>query len=129
VAGFIGSPQMNLIRGKAADGEVRIGDYHLPVERIKATDGGGDVTVGIRPEAWRVVSREDGGLPVNVSVVEELGADGFVYGSCDIEGAPHDLTIRISARDTVHKGDKVYVTTDPRHVHVFDTNSGERISE
>jgi multiple sugar transport system ATP-binding protein len=127
VAGFIGSPQMNLIRGKASGGEVQLGSYSLPVDLSGAR---GDVTVGVRPEAWRLVSKEEGGLPVSVTVVEELGADGFVYGSCDVEGAPHDLTIRISAaRDTVHKGDTLYVTTDPHNVHVFDSETGERIDQ
>ena len=75
-----------------------------------------------------MVSKEEGGLPVDVVVVEELGADGFVYGTCEAEGTPHDLTIRISARDTVHKGETIYVTTDPHHLHVFDSESGERLS-
>jgi multiple sugar transport system ATP-binding protein len=124
VAGFIGSPQMNLIQGKASGGEVHLGSYSLPAD----TDANGGVTIGVRPEAWRLVSKEEGGLPVQVAVVEELGADGFVYGSCDVEGAPHDLTVRVSARESVHKGDPIYVTTDPHEVHVFDTESGERLS-
>ena len=41
----------------------------------------GNITVGVRPEAWRLVSAAEGGLPINVTVVEELGADGFVYGT------------------------------------------------
>jgi len=124
VAGFIGSPQMNLIQGKASGGEVHLGSYSLPAD----TKANGGVTIGVRPEAWRLVSKEEGGLPVTVAVVEELGADGFVYGSCDVEGAPHDLTVRVSARESVHKGDTIYVTTDPHEVHVFDTESGERLS-
>ncbi|HEY6935246.1 MAG TPA: sn-glycerol-3-phosphate ABC transporter ATP-binding protein UgpC [Marmoricola sp.] len=126
VAGFIGSPQMNLIRGKASGGEVHIGKYSLGAEQLDAQSG--NVTIGVRPEAWRIVSQEDGGLPVQVAVVEELGADGFVYGSTDVEGTPHDLTIRVNARDSVRKGDTVYVTTDPHQVHVFDSESGERLS-
>jgi len=128
VAGFIGSPQMNLIEGKASGGEVQLGSYSLPVGAADTAGLSGDVTIGVRPEAWRLVSKEDGGLPVTVAVVEELGADGFVYGSCDVEGTPHELTVRISARETVHKGDTIYVTTEPSSVHVFDTESGERLS-
>jgi multiple sugar transport system ATP-binding protein len=124
VAGFIDSPRMNLIEGKASGGEVHLGSYSLPV----GADADGSVTIGVRPEAWRLVSKEEGGLPVTVAVVEELGADGFVYGSCDVEGAPHDLTVRIGAREAVRKGDTIYVTTDPHEVHVFDTESGERLS-
>ncbi|HEY6797892.1 MAG TPA: TOBE domain-containing protein, partial [Kineosporiaceae bacterium] len=116
----------NLIRGKASGGEVHIGKYSLGAEQLDAQSG--NVTIGVRPEAWRIVSQEDGGLPVQVAVVEELGADGFVYGSTDVEGTPHDLTIRVNARDSVRKGDTVYVTTDPHQVHVFDSESGERLS-
>src|ERR1700710_1229324 len=74
VAGFIGSPQMNLMEGIAKGGEVMVGEYALPV----GATANGPVTVGVRPEAWRLVSEGDGGLPVTVTVVEELGADGFV---------------------------------------------------
>ena len=52
----------------------------------------------MRPESWRVVSNSEGGLPVTVSVVEELGADEFVYGTCDVEGTPSDIIIRVSGR-------------------------------
>ncbi len=129
VAGFIGSPQMNLLEGKASGGEARIGDYSVPVDPAAASKMDGDITVGVRPEAWRIVSKESGGLPVDVTVVEELGADGFVYGTSDVAGTPHSIIIRVSDRDTVHKGDTLYVTTDPKHVHVFDTESGDRLSD
>jgi multiple sugar transport system ATP-binding protein len=129
VAGFIGSPQMNLMEGTAAEGKVKIGDYLVPVDEKAAHEMHGRVTVGVRPEAWRLVSQEEGGLPVKVTVVEELGADGFVYGTSGVEGTPHDVIIRVSARDSVHKGDTLYVTTDPHRVHVFDSETGERLSE
>jgi multiple sugar transport system ATP-binding protein len=128
VAGFIGSPQMNLLEAKASGGEARISDYSVPVDPAAAATMQGDITVGVRPEAWRMVSKEDGGLPVDVTVVEELGADGFVYGTSDVAGTPHSIIIRISDRDTVHKGETLYVTTDPKNVHVFDTESGQRLS-
>ena len=129
VAGFIGSPQMNLIEAIAADGKAKIGDYLVPVDPAAAQRMAGRITVGVRPEAWRVVSAAEGGLPVQVTVVEELGSDSFVYGTCDVEGTPSNVIIRVSARDQIGKGDTLYVTTDPRDVHVFDTESGLRLSE
>ncbi len=129
VAGFIGSPQMNLMEGTAVEGQAKIGDFMVPVDPAAASKIHGNVTVGVRPEAWRLVSENEGGLPVRVTVVEELGADGFVYGTSGVEGTPHDIIIRVSARDSVHKGDTLYVTTDPNKVHVFDTETGERLSE
>jgi multiple sugar transport system ATP-binding protein len=89
----------------------------------------GKVTVGVRPEAWRIVSESEGGLPVKVTVVEELGADAFVYGTSGVEGTPHDVIVRINGRQSVQKGETIYVTTDPNQVHVFDTESGERLSD
>ena len=61
--------------------------------------------------------------------VPYLGADGFVYGNCDVEGTPSNVIIRVSGRDKVQKGDTLYVTTDPQNVHVFDTETGERLSD
>jgi multiple sugar transport system ATP-binding protein len=129
VAGFIGSPQMNLLEAKAHEGKAQIGKYHVPVDPAAEKRMKGNITVGVRPEAWRVVSESEGGLPIDVTVVEELGADGFVYGTSDVEGTPGNVIVRVSsARDSIHKGDTIYVTTDPSNVHVFDTDSGERIS-
>ena len=129
VAGFIGSPQMNLIEGVAHGGEAKIGDYTVPVDPSASSRMKGNVTVGVRPEAWRVVTKEEGGLPVKVTVVEELGADAYVYGTSGVEGTPHDIIVRISGRQAVQKGETMYVTTDPNQVHVFDTDTGERLSE
>jgi multiple sugar transport system ATP-binding protein len=128
VAGFIGSPQMNLMEGKAAGGKVQLGNYSVPVDEAAAHKMEGNVTVGVRPENWRVVG-EGEGLPVKVTVVEELGADSYVYGTSDVEGAPSNIIIRVSGRKHPHKGETMYVTTDPHHVHVFDTDSGERLSD
>jgi multiple sugar transport system ATP-binding protein len=129
VAGFIGSPQMNLIRASAKDGKAKIGDYLVPVDEGAAHKMKGRITVGVRPEAWRLVGKEDGGMPIDVTVVEELGADSFIYGTSAVEGTPPNLIVRGSARDSIHKGDTIYVTTDPKHVHVFDTESGDRLSD
>ena len=130
VAGFIGSPQMNLLEAKAVEGKAQIGKYLVPVDPTSENKMSGNITVGVRPEAWRLVSAAEGGLPIDVTVVEELGADGFVYGTCDVEGAPGNVIVRVSsARDSIKKGDTIYVTTDPKSVHVFDTDSGERISD
>ena len=129
VAGFIGSPQMNLLEGVADDAGVKIDKYVVPVDRAAERKMSGRVTVGVRPENWRIVSDSEGGLPVDVTVVEELGADSFVYGTCDVEGVPGNMIVRVSGRKHPQKGERLYVTTDPEHVHVFDTESGERLSD
>ena len=129
VAGFIGSPQMNLLEATAVEGKAQIGDYVVPVDPTASRKMQGNITVGVRPEAWRMVTAADGGLPVKVTVVEELGSDGFVYGVSGVEGTPSNIIVRVTGRDKVAKGDTIYVTTDPQSVHVFDTESGERLSD
>src|SRR5690242_6352328 len=129
VAGFIGSPQMNLMKAKAADGQAKIGNYLVPVDPTASRKMRGNITVGVRPEAWRLVTAAEGGLPVQVTVVEELGSDSFVYGTSDVEGTPSNIIVRVPAREQVRKGDTLYVTTDPRDVHVFDTTTGLRLSD
>jgi multiple sugar transport system ATP-binding protein len=129
VAGFIGSPAMNLLSAKAVEGGARIGDYEVPIDRAAASRSTGDITVGVRPEAWRIVGAGEGGLPIQITVVEELGADAYVYGTSDVTGTPEQVVIRIDARRDHTKGETLHVTTDPHQVHVFDTESGNRLSD
>jgi multiple sugar transport system ATP-binding protein len=128
VAGFIGSPQMNLMSATAVEGKAKIGSYLVPVDPAAEHKMSGNIVVGVRPETWRQVGPDDGGLPVEVTVVEELGADAFVYGTSGVEGTPSSVIVRVSGRDAVHKGDVIHVTTDPHSVHVFDADSGERLT-
>jgi multiple sugar transport system ATP-binding protein len=128
VAGFIGSPQMNLLEAHAENGKAKIGQFEVPVDEAAAHRMKGNVTVGVRPEAWRIVG-EGEGLPVQITVVEELGSDAFVYGTSGVEGTPSNVIIRVNGRDKVHKGETVHVTTDAHHVHVFDTEAGERLCD
>ena len=126
VAGFIGSPAMNLLSAHNVDGHAKLGNIEVPIPRSAASKAGADITVGVRPESWRIV-HEGEGIPVKVTVVEELGADGFVYGTSGAEGTPDSVIVRIDARMDHRKGETIYVTTDPDKVHVFDTDSGLRL--
>jgi multiple sugar transport system ATP-binding protein len=128
VAGFIGSPQMNLVQAKAVDGQACIGDYKVPVDPEAEKKMEGDITIGVRPENWRVVGDSDGGLPIKVRLVEELGADSYVYGDSDAPGTPDTIIVRTSGRQHPTKGEVMHITTDPDYVHVFKTDSGERLS-
>jgi multiple sugar transport system ATP-binding protein len=128
VAGFIGSPAMNLLEGTAVDGQASIGDYKVPVDPEASKKMNGRVTVGVRPENWRIVGENDGGLPLEITVIEQLGADSYVYGSSDVEGVPSTVIVRVSGQKHPKKGETLHVTTDPEHVHVFDTESRDRLS-
>jgi multiple sugar transport system ATP-binding protein len=128
VAGFIGSPSMNLLPAVAGPDGAHIGGYSVPIDRTAVAKSSGNITIGVRPEAWRMLPEGETGLPVTVSVIEELGADGFLYGTTEVDGTVRDVVVRLDARRTVEKGATVHVTTDPQKVHVFETATGERLS-
>ncbi|MDO9063039.1 MAG: sn-glycerol-3-phosphate ABC transporter ATP-binding protein UgpC [Microbacterium sp.] len=128
VAGFIGSPAMNLFPADIVDGGVRLGSQTVPVDRAvlsKAT--GKQVTLGVRPEDV-TVSTSGEGLPVEVDVVEELGADGYLYGHSDVEGVRTDLVARVDGRQHSDSGDTVVISAPTTHIHLFDLQSGERLN-
>jgi multiple sugar transport system ATP-binding protein len=79
--------------------------------------------VGIRPEDL-VVAKDGKGLSVKIDVVEELGADGYLYGHVDVDGAQHSIVIRVDGRKHPVAGDTVVVAPAPKHIHVFDGESG-----
>ncbi|SDS39998.1 ABC transporter ATP-binding protein [Microlunatus soli] len=131
VAGFIGSPAMNLFEGTATEGGIKLGDYTLPVDRDVLSKAGNDknLTVGIRPENLAVAEQ---GIGLDVVMVEELGADSYLYGTLT-GGGESEITgtqyvARISARQAPGRGNTVRLAADPEHLHVFSTASGERLS-
>ena len=126
VAGFIGSPRMNLLEAKVVDGHATVGDVRISVP--PGENGVPDtVTVGVRPEAFRLVPAEQGGLPMEVLMMEELGADSYVHGFTQIGGERQLLIVRAEERGTVRKGDVVHALPDASRVHVFDTATGARL--
>jgi multiple sugar transport system ATP-binding protein len=147
VAGFIGSPAMNLVEVPITDGGVKFGNSVVPFSRealsAAADRGDGTVTVGVRPEHFDVV--EEGGavaktltkeskdapagLAVTVNVVEELGADGYVYGTAEVGGEVKDLVVRVNGRQVPEKGAQLHVVPRPGETHVFSTSTGERLSD
>ncbi|MFI0741901.1 ABC transporter ATP-binding protein [Streptomyces sp. NPDC021100] len=147
VAGFIGSPAMNLVEVPITDGGVKFGNSVVPVSReaLAAAADRGDrtVTVGVRPEHFDVVEQNGetarmlgkeaadapAGLAVTVNVVEELGADGYVYGTAEVGGEQKDLVVRVNGRRVPEKGSALHVVPRPGELHVFSTSSGERLSD
>ncbi|MGY1840154.1 MULTISPECIES: ABC transporter ATP-binding protein [unclassified Modestobacter] len=125
VAGFIGSPAMNLFDLDVVDGGVSFGDTVYPVPReVLGQSTGNKVTVGIRPED---IEFAEHGLTVEVDVVEVLGADAYVYGRTKVGDAEHDIIARADGRTPPEKGDVLHVSPRRGHVHLFDSASGERI--
>jgi multiple sugar transport system ATP-binding protein len=127
VAGFIGSPAMNLFSADVIDGGVKFGTTVVPIEREIIANAGSAVTIGVRPEDVVVATSEATGLKVVVDLVEELGADGYLYGHSEIDGKRTDIVGRVDGRIHPNAGDTVYITPKPGHVHVFHAESGERL--
>ena len=128
VAGFIGSPAMNIFETDLVDGGLKFGSATIPLEReVTEQATSAQVTVGVRPEDIDVHTKGDG-ISATVVLVEELGADGYLYCEAEIGGTTTELVARVDGRDHPHKGDKVVLTPIDRHVHVFDTNTGTRLN-
>jgi multiple sugar transport system ATP-binding protein len=128
VAGFIGSPQMNLLDATVTDAGAALGPLTVPLtpeQRGRLT--GPNVTLGVRPEDWRVEA--DGGLPIEVAVVEELGSEAFLYGTDPaadgITGKP--IVARAEGLGATKAGDLVHLVPRADRVHVFDAGSGARV--
>jgi multiple sugar transport system ATP-binding protein len=129
VAGFIGSPQMNLVEGVIADGGVLVGGAKVDVTRQviddAAKEGAQTITLGFRPEDLTIGAE---GIPVEVIVVEELGADAYVYGSVtQADGKTIDVIVRADGRRPPAKGETIHVAVKPDQAHVFSTVTGERL--
>jgi multiple sugar transport system ATP-binding protein len=124
VAGFIGSPSMDLLEGTPVDGAVHVGGHAIQLDRTAASAARGSVTLGIRPEHWHVVGRDEEGVDVAVGLVEELGSDAFAYGT--VEGDT-PVVVRLDSRRAVQAGRTIRVRPDVTHVHVFDTATGVRL--
>ncbi|MBM9458351.1 sn-glycerol-3-phosphate ABC transporter ATP-binding protein UgpC [Nocardioides sp. zg-536] len=136
VAGFIGSPAMNLLAGKTAgDGVAVVDGVDFPIPRAAAAAASGAVTLGVRPEAWRIAGAGEDGFPVTVQVIEELGADSYLYatppGITLRERPAGDLVpqvvVRLEERSGLRAGEQVRLRVAPERVHVFDGESGLRL--
>ncbi len=126
VAGFIGSPAMNIMEVPVTDGGVRLGHHTTPVPRDALNDAGRKVIMGVRPEDLELSSE---GLPVTVDVVEELGADAYVYGSTDDAHGSGQIIARVDGRRPPMKGEQVFFAPKADHIHLFDSDSGLRLND
>ncbi|TYL51464.1 sn-glycerol-3-phosphate ABC transporter ATP-binding protein UgpC [Nocardioides sp. BGMRC 2183] len=127
VAGFIGSPQMNLLPAQVAGGRVLLGDLEVPITAETRAALPAEVTVGIRAEGWQLSDADDG-VPVTIDLVEELGADGFAYGTAALTPSTQAaVTVRLPCRGHLGAGDVVHVRVPEGAAHLFDTGTGDRL--
>jgi multiple sugar transport system ATP-binding protein len=126
VAGFIGSPSMNFVKGKiAVNGKasfVTDGGVRLPLADAPRSSDGQPAIYGIRPEHFIVDSSI--GVPVEVAVIEPTGSETQVFarmGGQDIVGVFRE-------RIAVQPGETIPFAPDPAQVHLFDNETGRRLN-
>jgi multiple sugar transport system ATP-binding protein len=128
VAGFIGSPAMNIFPARVVEGGVQVGATVVPVERSALAEAGSEVSVGVRPEDVVIGPVRGEGLAVVVDLVEELGADGYIYTHGESEGRRVDLVARVSGGHYPQLGDELTLAAKRGRVHVFHAHTGERLN-
>ena len=126
VAGFIGSPAMNIVATRIEDGSVVFGTEHIKMDpavaAVIADEGAADVKLGVRPQG---LSLGAAGVPAKVVVVEELGSETFVFVELEHLGQTTRIRVRVDADYHVARGDQTHISVlGP--VHVFGAD-GRRL--
>ena len=145
VAGFIGSPAMNLGTFTVEGEWAKLGPARVRVSeaaRAAMTDeDGGKIKIGFRPEGLDVVTDgSEGTIPVEVDFVEELGSDAYVYGhlvgdengeglGSGAEGTSKQLIVRVPPRTAPGRGGVLYVRIREGQQHNFSASTGVRLPE
>jgi multiple sugar transport system ATP-binding protein len=136
VAGFIGSPAMNLLEGKIEERAVALGSTLLPIpaelQQSAASRSSRVVTVGLRPESLELVPAGQG-IPAVVNLVEELGAEAFVYAQLSDHldqsvTAESDIIVRVAPTNAPAPGELVHLRVKEGSMLLFDAESGARIT-
>jgi multiple sugar transport system ATP-binding protein len=133
VAGFIGSPAMNLRRVGVTDDAVRLGGElaGLSPEARAALQSAGrsEVIVGIRPEVVDIATPDaTGAMKLKVTLVEQLGADSYVYGLLTDDAADtKPFILRVDGHHEPQRGETISVVLRGEVAHLFDPDTGERI--
>ncbi|MGH3949928.1 MAG: ABC transporter ATP-binding protein [Pseudonocardiaceae bacterium] len=132
VAGFIGSPAMNLLTLPVGRGGVEVGGLVVPLpgpilDQIGA-GGTSEVTLGLRPESLRLAGQADDGFDLTIELVEELGADAYLHGVIASGRDSQRIVVRVDGRTPPRLGEKVRVALrDTGDVHAFHPDTGARI--
>ena len=122
VAGFIGSPAMNFLRGAVRDGAFHSEDgTALPLPPGPRGDDGRPVIYGVRPEHFQL---DPNGVPARVNVIEPTGSETQVMARF----AGGNIIAAFRERVATKPGEMLPITPDPHAVHVFDAATGQRLA-
>jgi sn-glycerol 3-phosphate transport system ATP-binding protein len=123
VAGFIGSPAMNILPVTVDAGTVTLpGGTRLEMAGLPRA---GSMRLGIRPEHLLLAQPGVAAIPVELRSVERLGADAFGYGM--VRGTGQTIVMRLPGTSLAARGDVIAVLPDMAHLHFFDPETGSRI--
>lgn len=144
VAGFIGSPSMNINTHPVVDGKAKIGDdtITLPTEVVSklTPEDGGKIVLGFRPEdATLAADADPDAFKLKVLNVEDLGSDGYIYGNIvtgDEASASETMmsdqnkmtTVRVNPRQLPKVGETVRIHIDPTKMHLFSPATELRLN-
>ncbi|MFK4104283.1 ABC transporter ATP-binding protein [Streptomyces sp. NPDC019531] len=134
VGGFIGSPAMNLFRLPLTANGIERGGLVLPLPRsaLRAAyeEGSTEVVLGVRPEQFAIVSREDcetPGLDVVVDAVEDTGAVTYLHTTAKVGTDAAQVVVRAPGRQSYDKGEELRVAVNPTAVHLFSAKTELRL--
>ncbi len=130
VAGFIGSPSMNLLRGEAggARGIALPGGQSVKPRDTAMPEAGRAVLLGVRPEHLTLVRDGNSDIELKVVAVEALGADTMAHGVlAGSNGHAETIIARLPGGAPVKEGDTLPLAIDPGMAHLFDAESGRRV--
>jgi multiple sugar transport system ATP-binding protein len=152
VAGFIGSPAMNLVEATLESDDVVVGEHRLPLHPTRRpVRRAGPVVLGVRPESFEDADFASSDLPtleVEVTVLEELGADAHVFFAVDAPALTPQALVeegedsaqlvaeptalvnaRVDPRTRARVGGRIVLATDPGRFHFFDPETGASLLE
>jgi sn-glycerol 3-phosphate transport system ATP-binding protein len=125
VAGFIGSPPMNMLNGEIQGGQTLVGDLKLPAPDLPAGIADGTkVIVGLRPEDIVVADARDRSATADIEFVEELGATRLLHGRF----ADQSVIMQVQASHVVNGSGKIGFSVAAADIHVFDAGTGNRLN-
>ena len=129
VAGFIGSPPMNLIAGRIGDKGRTLacdGDVHVRLPEPRPSLDGRSVLLGVRPEHLETCPERDAALRPDIDFIELLGSDSLVYGHLGADGRGARVAARLHTSIVAREG-HLPLRFGPEQMHLFDLDSGKRI--
>jgi len=131
VAGFIGSPPMNLIPGRLTDGGRLLasdGDARVRLPAARPDLEGRQVLLGVRPEHLETCADAQAAIQPDIDFIELLGSDSLVYGHLGADKRGTRVAARLHTSVLAREG-RLALRFDPEHMHLFDPDSGRRIGE